>query len=309
MIKRENLTYNDILKNWLDNKNNIKIQSKVNYENIIDLYLRNTIGYIRIRNLVKEDIFELFTNLKDKIANSTQKKLIYIIKTSLSYAFNNGYCKFIDLGNIKLKKINQVIVVLSKEEQAILEQTLKDKLNIRKVCILLCLYTGLRVGEVCGLKWEDIDFSSKSLIIKRTIIRVKNPNKDSNTKTILIESTPKSETSKRIIPVPEFIIELLKEFKQDNNYFLLSNSKKLYDTRYLESFYERILKKCNIKKNKFHTLRHTFATRSIESKMDIKTLSEILGHSSVEITLKLYVHPTYEMKRVSIENLVEFMAI
>ena len=73
--------------------------------------------------------------------------------------------------------------------------------------------------------------------------------------------------------------------------------------------YSRILKKCHIKKNKFHTLRHTFATRSIESKMDVKTLSELLGHSSIEITLKLYVHPTYEMKRTSIENLVEFMAI
>ncbi len=262
-----------------------------------------------ISNLVKENIFDLFISLKNKVATSTKKKLIYIIKSSLSYAFNKNYCDFIDLCDIKFKTINQVIVVLSKEEQMTLEKLLKDKINIRKVCILLCLYTGLRIGEICGLKWEDIDFSNKSLIVKRTILRVKNQNKDKNIKTILIESTPKSETSRRIIPIPNFIIELLKDFKQDNNYFLLSGSEKLYDTRCLEFFYERMLKKCNIKKNKFHTLRHTFATRSIESKMDIKTLSEILGHSSVEITLKLYIHPTYEMKKTSIENLVEFMAI
>ena len=307
MVNTNTLTYNDILKKWLDDKNNLKIQSKLNYENLINLYLKDTIGNIIVCDLEKENIYDLFASLKDKIANSTQKKLSYIIKSSLSYAYNKNYCNFIDLKDIKFKPISQMIVVLSKEEQMNLEKVLKDKINIRKICVLLCLYTGLRIGEVCGLKWEDIDFSSKSLIVKRTIIRVKNQNK--NSKTILIESTPKSETSKRIIPIPNFIIELLRELKQDNSYFILSNSKNLYDTRCLESFYERILKKCNIKKNKFHTLRHTFATRSIESKMDIKTLSEILGHSSVEITLKLYVHPTYEMKRTSIENLVEFMTV
>ena len=98
------------------------------------------------------------------------------------------------------------------------------------------------------------------------------------------------------------------KFKNKDDYFLLSNSNKLYDPRLFESFYSRVLKKCNIKQNKFHTLRHTFATRCIESHMDIKTLSEILGHSQIETTLKLYVHPTYEMKKSSIENLVLFMA-
>ena len=87
----------------------------------------------------------------------------------------------------------------------------------------------------------------------------------------------------------------------------MSNSLNLYDPRQFEAFYKRIIKKCGISCTKFHTLRHTFATRSIESKMDIKTLSEILGHSSIEITLKLYVHPTYEMKKNSIESLVNFM--
>lgn len=309
MKKIESITYNDILKLWLNTKKDLKLQSLLNYENLINNYLINTIGNKNIKELKSNDIENLFIEFKGKnVATSTRKTLIYIIRASLNYAYNNNYSEYIDVSNIKFKLSNKTIFVLSKEEQSTLENKLKDKPNIRKICLLLCLYTGLRVGEVCGLKWEDIDFSNKSLTIKRTIVRVKNKDENSQSKTKLIESTPKSDTSNRIIPIPEFIICLLSEFKSNNNYFILSNSKKLYDSRLLESFYSRLLKSCNIKPNKFHTLRHTFATRSIESKMDIKTLSEILGHSQVETTLKLYVHPTYEMKKISIENLVRFMA-
>ncbi len=306
MIK--NITYNNILNEWLKSKTNIKLQSLLNYENIIKTYLENTIGNIEIKELTKENIENLFQKLKDTTAYSTRKKLIYIVKSSLTYAYNNHYMDYIDLSNITFKIPNKTIFVLSKEEQNILENKLKERINIRKICLLLCLYTGLRVGEVSGLKWGDIDFNHKSLSIKRTIERIKNKNNGTISKTILIESTPKSVTSNRLIPIPNFIIEYLKKYQNKDNYFLLSNSEKLYDPRLLESFYSRLLIKCNIRHNKFHTLRHTFATRSIESKMDIKTLSEILGHSCIEITLKLYVHPTYEMKKISIENLVDFMA-
>ena len=180
------------------------------------------------------------------------------------------------------------------------------KIIQKSIGLLLCLYTGIRIGELCGLKWKDIDFNTNSINIKRTIIRIKN-NSQSNSKTILTISSPKSDTSNRTIPIPIFIINLLRYYKSNDNYFLLSNSNKLYDPRQLEYYYKQVLIKCNISINKFHTLRHTFATRSIESKMDIKTLSEILGHSSIEMTLKLYVHPSFELKKNSIENLVSFM--
>lgn len=306
-MTNKKMTYNNILNGWLKSKANIKIQSLLNYENIIKTYLTDTIGNVEIKKLTKEDIESLFQEIKDTTADSTRKKLIYIIKSSLTYAYNNHYKDYIDISNITFKIPNRMIFVLSREEQNILESILKEKTNIRKICLLLCLYTGIRVGEASGLKWEDIDFNHKSLSVKRTIERIKNKDTNITSKTILIESTPKSDSSNRVIPIPNFIMELLKSYQNKDSYFLLSNSEKLYDPRLLESFYSRILNKCDIKHNKFHTLRHTFATRSIESKMDIKTLSEILGHSCIEITLKLYVHPTYEMKKSSIENLVEFM--
>ena len=256
-----------------------------------------------------QDFEELFNNLLiKKVAISTQKKIKYIITASLNYAYKNKYSfKLINLEEIKLKNVPGEINIFSKENQGILEENLKVKPNIRKLCLLLCLYTGLRIGEVCGLKWEDINFSNNSLIVNRTIIRIKNSNKNIKTKTILIASTPKSSSSVRVVPIPNFLIEILKTFKSNDKYYLLSQSETIYDPRLFQSFYKRILEKCNIKYIKFHTIRHTFATRALESKMDIKTLSEIMGHSSIEITLKLYVHPSYETKKIMIENLVNYM--
>lgn len=305
---RKKSKFIDVLKMWLKDKKNIKVQSSQKYENMINKYFDNGLGNINIKELTRNYIENFFNIQKENnTAISVQKTLLYIIKSSLDFAYNKNLCSHIDLKDIKIKSLNKAICILTKEEQSKLEKVLKEKINIRKICLLLCLYTGLRIGEVCGLKWEDVNFSNKSLKVKRTIERIKNSDKNINSKTILIESTPKSDTSNRVVPIPDFIIETLRIFKNNNKYFILSNSEKLYDPRQFEYFYERIMKKCNVNYINFHTLRHTFATRSIESKMDIKTLSEILGHSSIEITLKLYVHPSYELKRDSIENLAQFM--
>jgi integrase len=305
--RKNKIKFNDITILWLKSKKNIKVQSYQKYEKIINNYIKDSIGNIPINTLTKDNIIDFFNNIKEnEIALSTQKTLLYIVKASLEYAYNNNYSNYIDLKDIKLKTLPKTIYVFSKEQQQTLENKLKEKMNIRKLCLLLCLYTGLRIGEICGLKWENINFNTNSLEIKRTIQRIKDTS-STNSKTKLIESTPKSLTSNRIVSIPAFIMEYLKKFKSNDDYYILSNSNKLYDPRQFEEFYKRILKKCNINYMNFHRIRHTYATRCIESKMDIKTLSEILGHSSVEITLKLYVHPSYELKKSSVENLVKFM--
>lgn len=307
IIKLKNkYTLINIIDLWLNTKNNLKIQSKQKYENIIKIYIKDEFENKLMNKIDYKNYEEFFKKLSKKnVSISVQKTIIYIIKSALNFGFKNKYCNYVELDTIKFKKMHQNIYTLSLDEQRRIEQELLNKVNIRKCCLLLCLYTGLRVGEVCGLKWEDINFQAKTIQIKRTIQRIKNTNTD--TKTILIESTPKSDTSNRIIPIPNFLIDILRRFRKEENFFLLSNSTSLYDPRLLESFYERILTKCLINHNKFHTLRHTFATRAIESKMDVKTLSEILGHSSIDITLKLYVHPSQELKKNSIENLVNYI--
>ena len=308
LLKNNKNSFIDLLDLWLSTKENIKIQSYQKYENIINNYLKKHIGKTSIKKINNINIKKYFYYLEqEKVSVSTQKTILYIIKSTLNYGYKYNYCKNINLNDIKIKKNIKQIEILSRKDQFVLEEYLKNNINIRKLCVLLCLYTGLRIGEICGLKWEDIDFNNKTLEVKRTIQRIKNTDENIDSKTILIASSPKSNTSRRIIPIADFLIDLLKEFKSNDSYYLLSNSEKLYDTRILELFYKRVLKSCGIKYHNFHILRHTFATRCIESQMDIKTLSEILGHSCIEITLKLYVHPSYELKKNSIENLVSYM--
>jgi len=306
-FKKKNFLYTNLLHEWIHSKSDVKIQTKQRYLNLIenhfDLFFENK----TVRNLSIKD-FSLFIETKDKdgVSLSVLKTLKYIMKASWEYGVLHNYCKPIIFDSIKFKKKTSEITVFSKEEQKLFEEHLKRKLNVRKVALLLCLYTGLRIGEVCGLKWENIDFIKKVLYVKRTIIRIKAKD-DNYNKTMLIESTPKSDTSIREIPIPDFLVDILEQFKLQDDFYILSGSPKLYDPRQLENTYARILRKAGIRYSKFHTLRHTFATRSIESKMDIKTLSEILGHASIEITLKIYVHTSTELKRESIQNLVQFM--
>lgn len=181
----------ELLYIWLDTKTNIKLQSVLHYKYLIEKYIKNT--FIDTDTITKEDIFLFFNKLD--ISVSTKKKILYILKSTLAFSYEHQYLKeFINLGDIKFNKKCHTIFILSKEEQNILETYLKNKVNIRKICLLLCLYTGLRVGEVSGLKWEDIDFYKHALCVKRTILRIKQGDK-----TMLIESTPKSETSNRVI--------------------------------------------------------------------------------------------------------------
>ena len=304
----KNNLLSDVAMKWLTEKEDIKIQTYQKYENIICQHIENSIGKIPIKKINKKVIEKFFNDLEmNNTSKSIQRTILYILKATLNFGAINKYCKQIDLKELKIAKSKVKIETFTKNEQLIIEDYLKEKINIRKLCVLLCLYTGLRVGEVCGLKWEDIDLNNKTLEIKRTIERVKNVNPNIKSKTILIAGPPKTETSYRVVPIADFLIPLLKQFKTNDNYFLLSNSEKLYDPRSLQAFFKSVLVKCNIKTKKFHTLRHTFATRCIESKIDVKTLSELLGHADIETTLNIYVHPSIDLKKNSIEDVVSFM--
>lgn len=307
----DNCTFNQILEIWLAEKMNdddVKIQSCQRYENLIESFVKDTLGKVECREINKDEIIEFFKRGKiSKMSVSVKKAVFGIIKSALEISYSLNYCPYIDLRKVKFKGRKNDIIVFTKREQRKIDNYLMVEMNVRKLALLICMYTGIRVGEASGLKWKDIDFSKKSISINKTIQRIKYYDEENSRKTKLIASTPKSDSSFRIVPLPDFLIPLLKKFKDSDSYYILSESEKLYDPRLLQSFYERTLERCNIQHLKFHTLRHTFATRSIESGMDPKTLSEILGHSSVEITLKLYVHPSYDMKKKSIEKATKFV--
>ena len=161
--------------------------------------------------------------------------------------------------------------------------------------ILISLYMGLRIGELCGLTWADIDIKNRVLYVRRTVQRICSCNSDGK-KTKIVISAPKSDTSFREIAIPEFLAEYLTAFKGDDDCYILSGSEKIVEPHAYQYRYKKVLSESNSGDHTYHRLRHTFATNCIESGFDVKTLSEILGHSSADITLNRYVHSSMDRK-------------
>ncbi len=308
-LKSKKEKYSKVLLDWLEQRKDIiKEQSYTKYYTLIKLYIDPLMGDYVYKKINCKHIINFFKNDKiSKLSLSTQRTLAYVIKSSIQYGVERKMRKQIDNLEIKIKKPKSKIDYLTKNEQERLEQYLKTKKDIRTIGLLICLYTGIRLGEICGLKWQDIDFGNKSICINRTVQRIKNNDNNCINKTKKIISTPKSDSSRRVIPLPNFLVDLLLEFKSNDEFYVLTNSLSFKDTRVYEKYFENALKKCKIRNLNFHTLRHTFATRGIESGMDIKTLSEILGHSSYRITLDIYVHSTIDQKRLCINNLANYL--
>ncbi len=173
-----------------------------------------------------------------------------------------------------------------------------EEMDSTKLGFYLCLSTGLRIGELCALRWKNIDIQQKILRVTSTIKRIKTSDMHSTTKTELMITAPKSLSSIRDIPLPEKLAEMLLSFKQADEKFLLSGSNEPVEPRTMQYRFNKYAEKLKLSYSNPHVLRHTFATHCIELGFDIKTLSEILGHSNVEITLNRYVHSSEERKRL-----------
>jgi len=198
--------------------------------------------------------------------------------------------------------------VLSNAEQSALKDILFEKPTIYNVGVLLCLYTGLRVGEVCALRWQDFSHGFNKLSVCQSMRRIKNDYGDRKTKIVI--DTPKSKSSLRDIPVPEFLVPLLMSFSRSEDTFFLSTVDTLLtEPRTIQNHFKRFIKAADIPDANFHCLRHTFSTRCIEAGVDIKSLSEMLGHASVNFTLNRYVHSSFEQKRESIHKLERYLGL
>lgn len=188
--------------------------------------------------------------------------------------------------------------LLSDAEQSILKEQLIVENSNTSVGILLTLFTGLRIGEICALQWSDIDFEHDILYVRKSLQRISLPDKSLKSKSVVSISTPKTESSVREIPLPKSLVNILKEKRGNNNCFVLSGNRKPVESRCLSYRFKAILKKANLPSVKFHSLRHMFATNCLQKNFDIKTLSEILGHADVSTTMRVYVHSSMERKRV-----------
>lgn len=293
----ENKTLTYSIDKWLEYKISLKDSSYTNYYSII---YSKIIPFFKNKNLKDLDeniILDFIKSLQqEKLSNKRIKDILLVLKQFLK---DKNINIKIELPKVTVKKIE----TLNLNEISIIEKYAKESQDVKVFAILLVLFSGLRIGELCALKWQDIDLDEKIIHINKTLIRVKCKDPNSETKTKVILDTPKTKNSIRDIPINEEILPYLKKFKKDNKCFFLTGNYSFITTKKYYFFYLNVLKSLSIKKYKFHILRHTFATRSLLCGIDVKTLSEILGHSSVEITLDLYVHVKENEKLIQINKL------
>lgn len=290
----------DMMQEWLITVKKIRKPSTyVKYSLICQNHLEKN-----FRNIALSEITNHFVKRKisGALSESVLKSVYCVLNQILKYASVQYSIKIPALEKPVHETKNRPVQVLSKKEQQILIAALYHEMNLFKMAILLCLFTGLRLGELCALKWDDIDFENKILAVNRTVQRLYV--EGYKTKTILSETAPKSEHSRREIPLTDASLELFSCFRTNKEYIF--GGDRPLEPRTMQYRFKKILKDSHLQERNFHTLRHTFSTNCIESGIDVKSLSEMLGHSDVKITLNRYVHPSMDAKRQHMDILSRF---
>jgi len=320
------LTFADISEEWLANASlKVKPSTHSRYRKMLKNHILQGIGGCRLHKLSGTIIDRFAKDMlnggridkKGGLSPKTVRDMLSVINSVVDYARERHKAiKEFKITYPKSKK--RPMRVLSQQEQAALEKNLIGNPDIYKIGILLSLYTGLRVGEVCALRWKDISLENGTVTVNKTLQRVSNDNvKDaiknaagrrSRNKTKIIIDTPKTQSSQRVIPLPKTLTKLLSSFALSGDRFLLSGEGfNRTEPRTLQNHFKQNLKAAGVAPANFHATRHTFATRCVEVGMDIKSLSEILGHANVNITLNRYVHSSFDQKREGMSKLNRLM--
>lgn len=304
--------YGEILKVWLlSAKNRVKESTISRYNHIVQRHIQPFLGNYQISEigaaLLEEYIDYLLQHGRLDGSGGLSPKsvadIIVVIKSSMRYAQENGYRINCSTTGLSVKRSKKDMRVLSKKEQQQLECVLMQDTDLTKFMVLLCLYTGIRIGEACALRWEHLQLDSGILKVRETMQRIQAP-QNIAAKTRVIITEPKSACSKRDIPLPKFLIQYAAQFQTERKAFVLTGeTDQFIEPRTLQNRFRNYVKASGIEHANYHALRHTFATRCVELGFEIKSLSEILGHSNVNITLNKYVHSSIELKKQNMEKL------
>lgn len=300
------IKYDEILTAWLQStRTNIKESTFAKYSQIIDRHIRPALGRYPISRIstqliesfIQQKIFDGRLDSQGGLSPKTVTDILTVIKQTVKYAQDNGMVLICNPQKLTIKKTEKEMRVLTPIEQKALVHVLLDHTDSYKFGVMLSLYTGIRIGELCALQWENICIPSATLMVRKTMQRIQNKNVGAASKTKIIITAPKSKCSLRDIPLPTFIIDLAQQFESTPKAFVLSGNKSKYvEPRTMQNRFKQYVKDSGIADANFHTTRHTFATRCVEAGFDIKTLSEILGHANVNITLNRYVHSSFDLK-------------
>lgn len=308
--------FKDVLLMWLQaNKMSFKGATENKYQYLIDTHIIPDLGEIKISRITAKTINSFLENKlqnggvknNGSLSSSYVRSMMLIINSAIQFAIDEHMCNPLNGMISKPKMEKNEITILTPLEQKRLELSCQDDINCTKLGVLLSLYAGLRIGEVCALKWSDIDLNARIIHVRSTVARV--ISNDSTRKSVFIIDKPKTEASIRDIPISSILLPYLIEInRKSNSKYVISNKTVFLNLRTYEYRYKKLLKGAGLPSINYHALRHSFATRCIEKGVDVKSLSEILGHANVATTLNTYVHSSMELKRAQIEKLSSFSA-
>lgn len=288
---------------WLQLRSyRIKRSTLIKYDYLIQRHINQYFNHIGLKDidsiLINNKMMEVYNDNKEKLSYSTLKSIFYLIRAITSYGVGMGYYSQVYFNfEIADHSIRQDVQVLSERQEKKIIQNILTNQSANHLGVALSLCTGLRLGEVCALTVNDIDFKNREISVKRTVQRLSD---QEGNYTSLNVSEPKSVHSCRKIPLSDFLYKILIDYHVrdlEKGVFVLTQSEIPYEPRTLQYGFKRIAKTCGYHDLHFHCLRHTFATKCVNSGFDIKTVSEILGHASVAFTLNRYVHPSMEVKK------------
>lgn len=304
--------YSDILDSWLRaSKLKTKESTHARYAQLVRTHIKPYLGRYQLSKISTQQIEGLVEHLLSEgrldgtggLSPKTVTDILTIIKNTMAYARCQNIAVACNLEKLSIKSKEKEIRIFTPKEQDALNAVLLHNMDRYKFGVLLSLYTGIRIGELCALQWNDFEADLSTLTVRKTMQRIKNMDVAASSKTKIIITKPKSQCSVREIPLPPFLVEIAKSFQADPDAFVLSGTAHRYvEPRTMQNRFRTYVKEGGIAATNYHALRHSFATRCIELSFDIKTLSIILGHSNVNITLNRYVHSSMELKKANMNK-------
>lgn len=304
MVKEK--TINQITEEWKEEKKKyVKKSTYAAYQLLIQNHIKPYFGDLYEVNEEKVQQF-VFDKLDAGLSEKTIRDIIIVLKMILKFGIKNGYLEYIQIdAKFPSKQEKKGLDVLSKADQKKFMEHLRNNFTFKNLGIFICLSTGMRIGEICGLRWCDVDTVEGVIKVRHTLQRIYIIEGETRHTELLLD-TPKTANSVRDIPMSSELLKMLKSLNKvvNENYYVISNDIKPIEPRTYRNYYKKLCKQLDIPELKFHGLRHSFATRCIESKADYKTVSVLLGHSNISTTLNLYVHPNKEQKKKTIDKML-----